>query len=163
VRAISARTGEKEPIVKNRLLGAGLAASIALGLVGIVAAPASAITLTDYCYNNLRAHTEKASVLPTRALRCQMQAGPARAYGYKGTINGTFDKASWTALQKYLKANWQLIGPVTGKPGPHTYGAMQRAANASGYFADPVKVDGTMALKDWQGWAYRVTTNFFGN
>jgi hypothetical protein len=153
----------RKDTVKNKLIVAASTALVSIALVGVGAGSASAITLTDYCFDNLHSHTELATALPSKALFCQMQAGPARKYGYAGRIDGEMGKKSWTAVQKYLKAKWGLRGPITGKPDIHTYAAFQRAANSSGFLASPVKEDGTMALVDWQGWAYRVRTNFFGD
>ncbi|MCU1510144.1 MAG: peptidase [Glaciihabitans sp.] len=147
----------------KKLVAAASTAILSLALLGVGAGSASAITFTDYCFDNLRSHTEVAGSLPNKALRCQMQAGPARKYGYTGKVDGVLGRQSWLAIQKYLRANWALRGPITGTPDIHTYAAIQRAANSSGLFNKPVVADGTMALKDWQGWAYHVRINFFAN
>jgi hypothetical protein len=149
--------------VKRKLIGVVATSALALGLLGVGASSASAVTASDFCFDNLRSHTELAAVLPSKALNCQLQAGPARAYGYTGTVEGKLGVNSWKGIQGYLKAKWGYAGPINGIPGKNTYEAIQRAANTSGLFDTPVKVDGTLALKDWRGWAYRVRMNFFSN
>jgi hypothetical protein len=90
-----------------------------------------------------------------------MQAGPAREYGYTGPVNGIMGKNSWQGIQRYLKARWGYTGSISGSPGGRTFTAIQRAANSSGLYEKPVALDGTLELKDWQGWAYRVRINYF--
>lgn len=147
--------------VKKKLLATGCATLLGLGIAAGGALSASAVEVSSYCLDHLTDRTQDAPKLPSRALNCQVQAGPARAYGYTGPINGTLSSKTWKAVQSYLRTNWDYKGSLSGAPGPLTYKAIQRAANATGFFTTPVSVDGTLELKDWQGWAYRVKSNYF--
>ena len=149
--------------MKNKLIAAGSATLLALGLVVTGASAASAVEVSDYCLNNLNARTQYSTELPSRALFCQMQAGPARAYGYTGPITGVMGPNSWKGTQRYLAAHWGYKGAISGKTGKPMREAMERAANATGFQTTPQPIDGSLSLKDWQGWAYRVRINFFTN
>ncbi|MDQ1569882.1 MAG: hypothetical protein QOF79_556 [Actinomycetota bacterium] len=147
--------------MKNKLIAAGSATLLALGLVVTSATAASAVEVSSYCLSNLNARTQNSTELPSKALICQMQAGPARAYGYTGPINGVMGANSWKGIQSYLKAKWGYTGAISGKTGKSMREAMERAANATGFQTTPQPIDGALSLKDWQGWAYRVRINFF--
>jgi hypothetical protein len=146
--------------VKHKFISAASATLLALGLATGGAMSASAVEVSNYCLDNLGARTPYATDLPSKALWCQMQAGPARAYGYTGPINGAMGSNTWKAIQRYLKARWGYTGTISGQTGKAMRQAMERAANATG-FLPTQPVDGSLSLKDWQGWAYRLKINFF--
>ena len=62
---------------------------------------------------------------------------------YKGPINGTLDKATALATQKWLSLQGFNPGPEDGVWGSNTSKALQRFLNTKGY---DVEVDGSLQL-----------------
>lgn len=114
---------------------------------------------TLYCHRNLY-RDQSGTALPSQALWCQVQAGPAATKGYRGDVDGVMGPNSWAGLQRYLQENHGYPGPIDGIPGTNTYKAMQRWAAIFGYGG---AVDGVMGPNSWRGFAYGVKVNFFSD
>lgn len=154
------------PKRNTRLALFGIAASLALTLG--VAAPANAATTTDYCKSVLNQWNQSHTERPSAALQCQMQAGPARQFGYTGPVDGVMGVNSWIGVQRWLASDsrWGFSGAIDGTPDVGTYKAIQRVAAyrsvPSGYYYTG-PIDGYPGPNTWKYFAYKIKIWYFSS
>lgn len=165
--------------LRNTSIKTALGALLALGLVTVVAQPASAIGWQEPCTSSVYSGTAwQNTTSPTgtstadKIVWCQIQAGPANdpnnvnapqggGFVYNYLANGIPGPNTWKGLQSYLSTDWGYRGPINGIPGPNTYNAIIRAGNWSAALGVQPQ-DGSLSTTDWRNFAYHIKVSYWG-